>query len=301
MLRQGLPVADLCYLVGEGAPHVFRAPSTALRGDPPDRLGYNFDGCAPETLLTSMSVKDGKLVLPDGMTYRVLILPEQETMTPALLRKVKELIAAGATVVGPRPQKSPSLCGYPDCDAEVQRLAEELWGKDDGERATERTYGKGRTVWERGPKVVPARPPLGAEATPTVPPDKTTWDVGAPPLAEPGQYGDFALVAGVLGKMGVPPDFESDARLRYTHRRDGETDIYFVANVEDSALAADCVFRVAQKLPELWDAVTGETRSVDEFRMTAGRTSVPLRFEPHQSFFIVFRKPASGAKPAERN
>jgi len=246
-------------------------------------------------------VKDGRLVLPDGMTYRVLVLPERETMTPELLRKLTELIAAGATVVGPRPKKSPSLSGYPDCDAEVQRLAEELWGKDEGERATERAYGKGRVVWESGPKAVPAPSLPGAEATRAGHSDKTTWDVGAPPLSEPEQYGDFALVTGLLEKMGVPPDFESEAGLRSTHRRDGETDIYFVANAEDRALDTTCIFRVTGKQPELWDAVSGEIRSLDEFRFASGHTSVPLRFEPHQSFFIVFRKPAAGAKPAQRN
>ncbi len=77
-----------------------------------------------------MAVKDGRLVLPDGMSYRVLVLPETARMTPALLRKVKELVAAGATVVGPvRPAGSPGLAGYPKCDAEVRELAGELWGK----------------------------------------------------------------------------------------------------------------------------------------------------------------------------
>jgi hypothetical protein len=142
---------------------------------------------------------------------------------------------------------------------------------------------------------------MAAESSESFHPDKTTWDVGAPPSAEPEQYGDFAIIAGILGKMGVPPDFESDATLRYTHRRDGEMDIYFVANAEERSLEADCVFRVTDKRPELWDAVTGEIRSLDEFRMASGRTSVPLRFEPHQSFFIVFRKPAPGAKPTRRN
>ena len=50
MLRQGLPVADVCFLVAEGAPHVFRPPASALRGDPPGRSGPTFDGCPPETL-----------------------------------------------------------------------------------------------------------------------------------------------------------------------------------------------------------------------------------------------------------
>ena len=113
MLRQGLPVADVCFLAPEGSPQVFRPPASATRGNPPERLGYNFDGCAPETLVARMSVKDGRLVLPDGMSYRVLVLPELPTMTPALLRKVRELVKAGATVIGPPPVKSPSLSGYP--------------------------------------------------------------------------------------------------------------------------------------------------------------------------------------------
>ena len=75
-----------------------------------------------------MSVKDGRIVLPDGMSYRVLVLPQVETMTPRLLRKIRELVEAGATVVGAPPKKSPSLQDYPECDEEVAALAAELWG-----------------------------------------------------------------------------------------------------------------------------------------------------------------------------
>ena len=75
-----------------------------------------------------MTVRDGRIVLPDGMSYRVLVLPAVESMTPALLGKIKELVEAGATVVAPsRPENSPSLADYPRCDAQVQKLAEELW------------------------------------------------------------------------------------------------------------------------------------------------------------------------------
>jgi hypothetical protein len=131
--------------------------------------------------------------------------------------------------------------------------------------------------------------------------ESSTWEVGAPPLAEPGQYGDFALTEEVLGKLGVLPDFEADASLRYTHRRDGDADIYFISNSLDRSLEADCTFRVVGRRPELWDPVTGEIRSLDAFEITGGRTSVPLRFEPHQSFFIVFRKPAVEAAQGRRN
>jgi hypothetical protein len=80
----------------------------------PDRRGYNLDGCAPETLISRVSVQNGRLILPDGMSYRLLVLPEMDTITPGLLRKVKELVEGGATVIGRRPRKSPSLSGYPN-------------------------------------------------------------------------------------------------------------------------------------------------------------------------------------------
>jgi hypothetical protein len=326
MLRQGLPVADVCYLVAEGAPEVFRAPASAFRGNPPDRLGWNFDACAPETLIADMSVKDGRLVLPDGMSYRLLVLPERETMTPALLRKIRDLAAAGAIIVGPPKRKSPGLAGFPGCDAEVSALAGELWGDCDGVRVKEHAAGKGRVIWERGfpaatknGEAASGQKDEGLEATSDPGPQEGagglmdresapsgtragTWDVGAPPLSDPEQYGDFAIASRVLAGMNVLPDFESNANtdLRYTHRRDGDAEIYFVANAEDRAAAAECAFRVSGKLPELWDAVTGEIRELPEFAESGGRTTVPLRFEPHQSFFVLFRKPAAGAKPEGR-
>ena len=284
MLRQGLPVADVCFLVAEGAPHVFRPPASALQGDPPDPAGAAFDGCPPETLLASAAVEAGRLVFPDGMSYRVLVLPERETMTPALLKKIRDLVAAGATVIGPRPRKSPSLTGYPECDAEIEVLAGEVWGDCDGDKVTEHALGLGRVVWVREPVGTTRAAPASA--------DHGTWDVGAPPLNEPEQYGDHALVAAVLEEMSVQPDFSSEAPLRWTHRRDGEMDIYFVANPEERAVEATAVFRVSGKRPELWDPIDGKSRGLAQFTIADGRASVPLRFGPHQSFFIVFREAA---------
>jgi hypothetical protein len=144
MLRQGLFVADLCFLEPEGSPQDFHSPIKSGF----ERPGYNFDGCASEVALTRMSVKNGRLVLPDGMSYQVLVLPRVETMTPALLRKIKKLVAEGATIVGAPPLKSPSLSDYPKCDREVRELAKELWGGGPQPNAlTERTFGKGRIFW----------------------------------------------------------------------------------------------------------------------------------------------------------
>ena len=128
MLRRGLFVADILYLAPEGAPNVFRPPSSAVQGALPDRRGYNFDGCAPDTLIEGASVKDGRIVFPDGMSYRLLVLPRFDTMTPRLLEKILALVNDGATILGAPPQKSPSLSDYPQCDEQVQQLAAKLWG-----------------------------------------------------------------------------------------------------------------------------------------------------------------------------
>jgi len=130
LLQQGLFVADVLYLEAEGAPRRFSLPGGAEIA-PGMRGGYNYDGCPPEVVLTRLTVKDGRLVLPDGMSYRVLVLPGCETMTPRLLRKLKELVDAGATVIGGGrpPEKSSSLADMGAGDAEVKKLAAELWPK----------------------------------------------------------------------------------------------------------------------------------------------------------------------------
>lgn len=145
LLQQGLFVADLLYLQPEGAPRRFdRPPETELATD--IRGGYNFDGCPPDVVMNRLRVKDGRLVLPDGMSYRALVLPDTETMTLKLLRKVKELADAGATIVAGAkpPQKSPSLADMGAGDAEVKRLAEALWPKlVTGKRAADHLRDQG--------------------------------------------------------------------------------------------------------------------------------------------------------------
>ena len=146
LLQQGLPVADLCFLMPENAPQSFHSP---VKGSL-DRTGYNFDGCPPEVVLTRMSVKRGRLTLPDGMSYGMLVLPRTPVMTPQLLSKIAELIRDGATVLGAPPEKSPSLVGYPQCDDQVRKLAKEIWGGEaPPAELTVRPFGKGRVVWGR--------------------------------------------------------------------------------------------------------------------------------------------------------
>ena len=138
VLQQGWFVADVAYFYGEGA------PNTLSGREPRLPAGYDCDALNADALLHLVSVSNGRLVLANGMSYRLLLLPDDNRMTPAVLEQIAALVKAGATVVGPRPEKSPSLNDWPKADAAIATLAAEVWGDGDGRRATSHACGKGR-------------------------------------------------------------------------------------------------------------------------------------------------------------
>lgn len=226
LLQQGEFVSDVCYWFGEGAPLNVNDMTLEIP------KGYDFDFCSSDVVL-HMSVKNGRQVLPSGASYRYLRLPDADRMTLPLVRKVHELVEAGARVIGGKRLKgAPGLTDFPRCDAEVAQIAAALW---DGDRVQ-----SGKTLAE------------------------------------------------VFAQDRLLPGFEGEG-LRYIHRRVGESDIYFVSHQENRTLDAICTFRMAGKRPELWDPESGAIRELPEFVEKDGRTTVPLRFEPMQSWFVVFR------------
>ena len=239
LLQRGQFVADVAYLGSENAPNSFPDRESMDPAIPP---GYDFDDLPPEALLKQATVRDGRLVLESGMSYRVLVLPPGRTMTPALLGKIKELVCAGATVVGPRPASSPSLADYPRCDNEVQQLAEELWGECDGVSITENRCGNGKVIWGR---------PL------------------AEVLGELGTRPDFACHHVAVGE-----------EIRYIHRNVEGDDLYFVASGVPEARRFLCTFRVKGKRPELWWPDTGRTETVAVYNERGWRHADPAHAGP---------------------
>jgi hypothetical protein len=259
MLRQGMFAADILYYCGEAVPNFVLIDRKPLPG-------YDFDTINAQVLLTRATAKDGRVVLPDGMSYRYLVIPENvgEAMTPAVMKKSRELVEGGATLLGSRPRHAPGLTDYPRCDEQVKQLADALWGTDTAASGM-RTVGKGRVIW-----------------------GKTLQEV--------------------IDADRLPPDIElkglpSDVELDWIHRSSASEDIYFIANMSDRQVSLDITFRMERKAPELWDAVTGSMRRLEEFRAENGRTTVPMQFEQRQSFFVVFRRDSHGVRPAagERN
>jgi hypothetical protein len=259
LLQQGLSVADVCYYNGDGAPNLVESKHV----DPSLGLGYDYDVCNAEVLLTRVAVRDGRIVLPDGVSYRVLVLPERKAMPVEIVRKIRDLVAAGATVVGPKPEKDTGLKDYPKCDEDVMQVASEVWGPCDGKTVTEHRFGKGRVVW--GKKL---RNVLAADQFPP----------------------DFEYTGGA-----------SDAFVDFIHRRADGAEIYYLANRNGREESVRGTFRVGGKVPELWDPVTGETRNAAGYAIAGGRTNVPLLFAPHGSMFVIFREAAPMAKAEGNN
>ncbi len=235
MLSQGLFTADFAYLLNEGAPSSQPFWGAGLQPAVPD--GYDYDTVNADVLLNRMSVgPDGRIVLPDSMSYRVLVLPQIDRIRPQLLRKIKELVMGGATVVGPKPALSPSLQGgYPQADLEVQQLANEIWGDLDGVQRNKHFLGKGLVTWG-------------------IPLSDVVALLKAPKDAE---------FAGPL-----------DSKLVWLHRHTPDAEIYYVSNQTDRAQEIQARFRVAGKEAERWHPDTGTTEpaaySIDRLLPTSG-------------------------------
>src|SRR5690606_23757808 len=87
-----------------------------------------FDGCSPAWLISKAEVINGLITFPGGGTYRILVLPHLNTMTPELIGKIRSLAESGALIAGNPPFRSPSLSGFPGCDEQVSETAMEIWG-----------------------------------------------------------------------------------------------------------------------------------------------------------------------------
>ena len=126
MLQQGLFVADVLYYNGDEAPN-FVPPKTI---DPSRGFGYDYDVCNTEILLTRLSVRQGRIVLPDGMSYRLLVLPRRPVMPLAAVEKIAQLVRGRSDGDRPETARTTGLTGYPRSEQRLKEIADELWGPE---------------------------------------------------------------------------------------------------------------------------------------------------------------------------
>ncbi len=271
LLSQGLFQADVCFYFGDDVPNFVLRKRTIEELGP----GYDYDECTAEVILNRMTIKGRKIVLPDGMSYGLLRLPDREAITLEVLEKIEQLVKGGATIVGQKPETSTGLKGYPKSASKVKEIADKLWGACDGVTITENRYGNGRVFWGKPMREI---------------------------LLDDAILPDFSYQSS-----------QDSAQLDYIHRRAENTDIYFVVNrlarhgifdtkyryltdLPDRYERVDCTFRISGKVPEIWDPMTGEISKVPVFREEDGLTIVPLHLKPEGSVFVLFREKHGNAQ-----
>ena len=129
MLQEGTFVADALFFCGEQAPNQGGNTDGAGASDMKLPDGYDWDICATKAM-EMLKVANGRVVVPGGVSYALLVLPARETMSERMLGTVGRLLDAGAKVCAlKKPSRAPGLRGYPSADGRVRALADKVWAK----------------------------------------------------------------------------------------------------------------------------------------------------------------------------
>ena len=254
MMQQGKYVADIMYFIGEDAPKMTGEISPAM----PD--GYSYDFINAEVILQRLTFADGYYQLPDGMRFKLLVLPKLETMRPEILIKISQLVEQGGAIYGPKPQRSPSLQNYPFADQTIRELATQMWQDIDGKKVTEARYGKGAVFYQQ---------------------------------ASHAQEIDLNRL---LNQLNTPMDLSGlPDEVIWSHRSSDTHEIYFIANQSEQVLTVNPSFRVTDGetlsgAPQYFNAVTGDITDIAQFRYHDGRIEIPMSLNQLESRFIVFEK-----------
>ena len=247
IVQEGKFVADVLYYYGDHVPNVF----PFKHSDPAGVMsGFDYD-VTDETIFLQLKIKDAKIVVPGGVEYRVLVLPDHKVLSMAVLEKLENLLQEGATVLGHKPTSSVTLVGGTESKKQFSNLVNKIWGEETSEKG-EKNYGKGMLAWGFSAK-------------------------------------EYLLSKGILSDFKVIGN-DSKTDYDYIHYTLGDADVYFVTNQTVERKTINCQFRVSGKQPELWDAITGEIRDTKAFIQNDGLTTVPITLEPYAAIMVVFNK-----------
>ncbi len=257
LLQQGQPVNDVLYYYGDNVPNFVRLK----RDDPAQVLpGYDYDVTPTDALLTRIAATTADLHTPEGIHYKAFALPKSRILPLAALQLAHQYLQSGGTLIGLRPIRPQGIIS----DADMKQFAAiaDLWTPCEQSPTHHTTIGKGQLFCTTNAR----------EA---------------------------------LQTLNIAPDVESPSTsIDYVHRHisttiettvaNEGTDIYFIRNTQPKLLQTAITLRIANKQPELLNAVTGEATTTLLYTATTdNRTTLPLTLEPYGSVFILFRHPAA--------
>ena len=248
MLLQGNFVADVAYYRGEDVPNFgigYKYTKETL-GE-----GFDYDDINTEILLQTTDVENGKIKLPCGMTYSVLVLPNNGKMSIEVLRVIENLLQKGATIIGNKPTTVYGLANFKAREAEMIELANKIWGTSSAKRQI-RKYGNGQLITGYTEKEI---------------------------LTKQGIAPD--LLAKAENKT---------SKLAYIHRSTDKEEIYFVSNTDSVPVTAQVQFRATGMQPQLWNPVTAETTVLSDYMVDAKKTTCSISLSGYGSVFVIFSK-----------
>lgn len=251
--------------------------------------GYAYDSFNTDVLLNAV-VKNGRVVFPSGANYGVLVLPmgnqmnpQDNLMSPEVLQKFYNLIMDGATVViGKRPVGSFTI---PDkvTQQQMNETIALLWEGD----FKSKKLGKGTVI--KAPFLSANFNEIGLQPDLLIANHSLSNGRNAGKELELTRETTAGRLATDALQSGLP---KSDLvkGIAWTHRINGEEDIYFISNQQGIQRDLDFSFRTTGKLPEFYDAVSDQTSAVNVFKEEGGRITMPVRLEANASVFVIFKK-----------
>ena len=224
--------------------------------------GYAYDSYNADALNLS-KVRTGNIELSTGAKYRLLVIPGATKMSPnkgwissATAARIKQFAEEGATVlINEELDHSIGLLNAKMNDIRIQQINQTIFGQGNSPGGNSFKTGKGKIVV--GPYIKESFSSLGIQ------PDFTATNAN--------------------GKRAE--------KIAWTHRNGNGVDIYFISNQKDSAQTIDLSLRISGKIPEIWNPVTGETRSAANYQIKNGRTEFPVFLDQNASLFIVLQQP----------
>lgn len=124
LMQQGEPVADVLYYYGNQVPNFVRLKSDDPAGVLP---GYDYDVVDTDALLHRMVMDQNGLHTPEGIRYRMLVLPQWRVIPLSVLEFVNRYLHAGGIVTGLRPLRPQGIVSSSE-ELRYQNLARKIWG-----------------------------------------------------------------------------------------------------------------------------------------------------------------------------
>ncbi|MFK7981299.1 MAG: glycosyl hydrolase, partial [Saprospiraceae bacterium] len=232
LLRQGNPVSDLLVYIGEGTPNGSYHRSE-LKPELPKTI--NFDNINTDVLLNRLQIKEQELVLPEGTSYKMLLLKNSKVISLSTLKRIYKIATSGVPVYGELPER---LRGYNTTKADriefvdIQKKLAALIRKEED------------------------------------------WNT-------------------ILSNHNITPDLKrhNGKALDYAHRKTANEDIYFFFNSDSIGVTSfDLSFRVTNKIPELWNPMTGKIIKKADFSKEGDAIRTTIKLDAGASVFVVFRE-----------